>query len=63
MLISVKERTHEIGIRRAVGATKGDIVGQFLLESIIIGLFGGFFGVGFVGFCLSMIYFYCMYVQ
>ncbi|MBT3517112.1 MAG: ABC transporter permease [Nitrospinaceae bacterium] len=45
MLISVKERTHEIGIRRAVGATKGDIVGQFLLESIIIGLFGGFFGV------------------
>jgi len=45
MLISVKERTHEIGIRRAVGATKGDIVGQFLLESILIGIFGGFFGV------------------
>jgi putative ABC transport system permease protein len=45
MLISVKERTHEIGIRRAVGATKGDIVGQFLLESILIGLFGGCFGV------------------
>jgi len=45
MLISVKERTHEIGIRRAVGATKGEIVGQFLFESILIGLFGGFFGV------------------
>jgi putative ABC transport system permease protein len=45
MLISVKERTHEIGIRRAVGATKGDIVAQFLIESIVIGLFGGFFGV------------------
>ena len=45
MLISVKERTHEIGIRRAVGATKGDIVGQFLFESIFIGLFGGCFGV------------------
>jgi len=45
MLISVKERTHEIGVRRAVGATKGDIIGQFLLESILIGLFGGFFGV------------------
>ena len=45
MLISVKERTHEIGIRRAVGATKGNIVGQFLFESILIGLFGGFFGV------------------
>ena len=45
MLISVKERTREIGIRRAVGATKGDIVGQFLFESILIGLFGGCFGV------------------
>ena len=45
MLISVKERTHEIGVRRAVGATKGDIVGQFLFESILIGLFGGCFGV------------------
>ena len=41
MRISVKERTREIGVRRAVGATKGDIVGQFLFESILIGLFGG----------------------
>ena len=45
MLISVKERTREIGVRRAVGATKGDIIGQFLIESIFLGLFGGFFGV------------------
>jgi len=45
MLISVKERTREIGVRRAVGATKGDIVGQFLFESILIGLFGGCLGV------------------
>lgn len=45
MLISVKERTREIGVRRAVGATKGDIVGQFLFESILIGLFGGCFGM------------------
>jgi len=45
MLISVKERTREIGVRRAVGATKGDIVGQFLFESILIGLFGGCSGV------------------
>ena len=45
MLISVKERTREIGVRRAVGATKGDIVRQFLIESILIGLFGGCFGV------------------
>ena len=45
MLISVKERTREIGVRRAVGATKRDIIGQFLFESILIGLFGGCFGV------------------
>jgi putative ABC transport system permease protein len=45
MLISVKERTREIGIRRAVGATKSDIVRQFLIESIVIGLFGGIIGV------------------
>jgi putative ABC transport system permease protein len=45
MLISVKERTREIGIRRAVGATKNDIIRQFLIESIVIGLFGGIIGV------------------
>lgn len=46
MLISVKERTREIGIRRAVGAAKGDIVQQFLLESAVIGVLGGALGVG-----------------
>ena len=45
MLISVKERTREIGVRRAVGATQGDIVKQFLIESILIGLLGGCVGV------------------
>jgi len=45
LLISVKERTREIGVRRAVGATKGDIICQFLIESILIGLFGGCVGV------------------
>ena len=45
MLISVKERTREIGVRRAVGATKSDIVRQFLIESILIGLFGGGAGI------------------
>jgi putative ABC transport system permease protein len=45
MLISVKERTREIGVRRAVGATKGDIIRQFLIESVVIGLFGGIVGV------------------
>jgi len=45
MLISVKERTREIGIRRAVGATRKDIVRQFLYESLIIGFLGGGLGV------------------
>lgn len=45
MLISVKERTREIGMRRAVGASKMDIVLQFLLESVMIGLLGGGIGI------------------
>ena len=45
MLISVKERTREIGIRRAVGATRRDIVHQFLYESLIIGILGGGLGI------------------
>jgi len=45
MLISVKERTREIGIRRAVGATRKDIIHQFLYESLIIGFLGGGLGI------------------
>ncbi len=45
MLISVKERTREIGVRRAVGATQRDIVHQFLYESLIIGFLGGGLGI------------------
>lgn len=45
MLISVKERTREIGVRRAVGASRSDIVKQFLLESVLIGLLGGGIGI------------------
>ncbi|MBT3924122.1 MAG: FtsX-like permease family protein [Nitrospina sp.] len=45
MLISVKERTREIGIRRAVGATRRDIIRQFLYESLIIGFLGGGLGI------------------
>jgi putative ABC transport system permease protein len=55
MLISVKERTREIGIRRAVGATRVDITQQFLLESLVIGVLGGGVGVVFgVGITLGM---------
>ena len=45
MLVSVNERTHEIGIRRAVGATRRSILMQFLLESSAIGAIGGAIGI------------------
>jgi len=44
MLVSVAERQREVGIRKAVGATNRTIVAQFLIESAIIGLFGGILG-------------------
>ncbi|MBI5495767.1 MAG: ABC transporter permease [Deltaproteobacteria bacterium] len=46
MLVSVKERTREIGIRRAVGATRTDILLQFLVEAVVISLVGGLVGLG-----------------
>ena len=45
MLASVRERTKEIGIRKAFGATEQDIKHQFILEAVIIGLLGGVIGV------------------
>jgi putative ABC transport system permease protein len=52
VLATVLERTHEIGIRRATGARRGDIVRQFLTESVLISIAGGVLGIGF-GFLLS----------
>lgn len=51
MIVSVTERTREIGIRKAVGATGNDIMAQFLTESLVVSILGGLFGivVGVIG--------------
>lgn len=55
LLITVSERTKEIGIRRAIGATPGNIKGQIILESVFLTLVAGILGIIFAGGILMMI--------
>jgi putative ABC transport system permease protein len=57
MLVAVTERTREIGLRKAVGATNGDILQQFLIESVMLTLIGGAIGIAIGALIVGLIYF------
>ena len=60
MLVTVTERTREIGIKKSIGAPRREIIGQFLLEAGILSSLGGFIGIA-LGFGLSLILGKAMY--
>jgi macrolide transport system ATP-binding/permease protein len=55
MLVSVTERTHEIGIRMAVGARQSDIRQQFLIEAVLVCLIGGLIGI-LLSWCIGLLF-------
>ena len=63
MLVSVIERTREIGLRKAVGATEGDILQQFLVEAVMLTFLGGVIGITFGAIVVGLAYFVITHVS